>query len=259
MENDSTKKVLIIAGAGAVENAWHPIIVAIKNLFGIETDADGANFILAREVYLNKFYSTIKHPQAPKLSEISKNNLSLLKKEITKQIINSQQKKEIRIRANFFNIIENYIRKKKLLVVTTNWDKVVDSSFEEFFKLNGFSNLPRVFHLHGSVDNPENLYLPSEITPELYRTKEQENLIGKDHSIFSNILKEANEIIFYGISLDPLDVELTMNLSRVIQFSNLEKVVVVNPEHEKICNRLKLILFNKKINIEFINPANFPN
>lgn len=248
------KHILIIIGAGAVENAWNPIIAAINNVFGIETDEDGANLVLAREVYLCRFYSSIKHPTAPKLLEIRK-NLTALKEEIALQIGIAQLKRELRIRDEFYKILGKYVSNRNVSVVTTNWDNVVDEAINELFMRYDVSEQPEILHLHGNIDSPDSFYLPSEITPEPYRDKEQEKLIGTNHIRFGEALQKAHEVIFYGISLDPLDVELTLSLSGASVLSNLEKVIIVNPEFEKTSNRIKLILSHKKdITLELVNP-----
>ncbi|WP_409415732.1 hypothetical protein [Flavobacterium sp. PS2] len=51
--------IVIIVGAGAVENAWNPVINAIKTFTDLTVDADGANGFFARLIYLLRFYSKI--------------------------------------------------------------------------------------------------------------------------------------------------------------------------------------------------------
>lgn len=51
-----------IIGAGAVENAWQPVIDALQPLFAYPMDGDAAYCVLARMVYLMRFYSTGTFP-----------------------------------------------------------------------------------------------------------------------------------------------------------------------------------------------------
>ena len=60
-------KIVIIVGAGAVENAWVPIVNAIKVFRDQTVDIDCANCFLARLIYLLRFYT----PSRPRLSLFS--------------------------------------------------------------------------------------------------------------------------------------------------------------------------------------------
>ena len=106
------------------------------------------------------------------------------------------------------------------------------------------------FHLHGSVLNPKTLYLPSEIAKEPYRSKEDSLQLLKNHSSVLHAVSECNRTILYGISLDPLDAELSQILSLGWDSMNTKEIVVINPDYKKVTKRVKLLLNDENRNIK---------
>jgi hypothetical protein len=47
----------LIVGAGAVENAWRPVLRALQPYYDFPLTEDGANCILARLIYLLRWYA----------------------------------------------------------------------------------------------------------------------------------------------------------------------------------------------------------
>ena len=56
------ERIALLIGTGSVENAWNPVLKAFKEVTGLETTPDGANFIFAKWIYLLRFFSTIPNP-----------------------------------------------------------------------------------------------------------------------------------------------------------------------------------------------------
>ncbi|MBL0183689.1 MAG: hypothetical protein IPP96_15965 [Chitinophagaceae bacterium] len=54
---DHKNKIAIIVGAGAVENAWNPILQIFNPMMQGGVDSDTANCIFARMIYLLRIYS----------------------------------------------------------------------------------------------------------------------------------------------------------------------------------------------------------
>jgi hypothetical protein len=52
-----TQKTAFIVGAGAVENAWEPIIRAIQPYFNFDLSGDSANSFPARLVYVLRWWA----------------------------------------------------------------------------------------------------------------------------------------------------------------------------------------------------------
>lgn len=257
------KTVVLIVGAGAVENAWLPIYKSFQNVFESSIDdADSANFQFTRLVYLLRFYSAAKFAETTKDAlENAKRKITELKHEIVKQLNLAQQSQELKVRSHFETLLMNFIFKEeiKFAVISTNWDTVVNEAINKFAKKIKHGKTINTFHLHGSIEKPNSLYLPSEITCENYRSVEEDNEHGVNQAILLSILKKANQIILYGISLDPLDAELNQTIFASLKNEDLQEIVVINPECKKVSSRVKLLLqeTNRNIKISCYNPLKY--
>nr|WP_298996059.1 hypothetical protein [uncultured Allomuricauda sp.] len=241
------KNITFVVGAGAVENAWNPVIRAINKIEGIETNCDGANFLFARYIYLLKFYSTIaKAGKYPEMFEMMNTNIRILKNNIAEELKKAQNSGEIQPRENFKEIVDKFVMPKenRASLVTTNWDNVIGLEINKIYRSNNPNTNFKIesFHIHGSIESPDELYLPSEITQEIYRTKEEEMKLGSNHGSLMSLLEKGNRTVLYGISLDPLDAELNQTLGAGISSPNIEEVIIINPSHEIVANRVKLLL-----------------
>ncbi len=257
----NNKSIALVVGAGAVENSWNPIIRAFKKVCKWELDADGANFSFARIIYLMRFYSQIKHPEAKENFDVMKENITILKEQIAEELKIAQATGEIYERKAFKAVLEKFIfsNSNRFCLISTNWDTVIDNSINSYIKLNNIMHSDlKTFHIHGSINSPEHMYLPSEITNESYRTEEEDKLHGSNHASMISLLHEANTIVIYGLSLDPLDAELSQALFAGMDSKKLEKIIIVNPDHTKIAKRMLLLLNTRgnmtKVKIECYNP-----
>lgn len=175
-----------------------------------------------------------------------KSNISILKQSISSELEKAQNNGELKPRTNFKEIVDKFVSSNvdKAVLVTTNWDEVIDISINKLYR----SNYPtpnsdiECFYIHGNIKTPNELYLPSEITQESYRTREEEMKLGKDHGSLMSLLEKGNKTILYGISLDPLDAELNQTLAAGWSSPNLEEIIIINPSHEKVAERVKLLL-----------------
>ena len=241
------KNITFIVGAGAVENSWNPVIRAISNTFNIETNSDGANFLFARNVYLLKTYSIFaKRDHYPQIFDIAKSNISILKQNIASELKKAQISGEIKPRKNLQEIVNKFVTLDvdKVALVSTNWDEVIDMAINKLYRWGRHPLTKDIdcYHIHGSISLPDMLYLPSEITLENYRSRNEENKMGDNHRFFMSLLSEVNKTILYGISLDPLDAELNQSLAAGWVSQNLEEVIIINPDHERVAKRVKLLL-----------------
>ena len=57
-----------------------------------------------------------------------------------------------------------------------------------------------------------------------------------------DMLRNANRSVLYGISLDPLDAELNQTLASGWLSANMKEIIIVNPQHDKVAKRVKLLL-----------------
>jgi hypothetical protein len=122
-------KIAIIVGAGAVENAWRPIINAINVVTDQTVDIDGANCFFARLIYLLRFYSKIPLTDAKSLLEISKENAEILKNGICEEIKIAQSKGILKPRNEFRKILRKFVfneSRNSVCLISTYWDTVID-------------------------------------------------------------------------------------------------------------------------------------
>lgn len=255
-------KIAIITGAGAVENAWEPILKIFKPLMEDEVDADVINCHFAKLIYLLRIYSSASDKMAVENLEFEKETMKQLKDLISEHIKIYQQNGILRARKEFKDILAKFVfaaADNLFGLVSTNWDTVIDKEADEIVK-EVYVDLTstKCFHLHGSIDSPEHLYLPSETSKENYRSKEDNDRHGYNHFATLKFLKEARQIILYGISLEPLDAELIQILNSTFTTSNnLREIIIVNPDFKRIRKRIKALLFPKNdISIKCFVPEN---
>lgn len=143
--------------------------------------------------------------------------------------------------------------------VTTNWDTVIDVEADRWVKEKYLDiESAKVFHIHGSIEAHEHIYLPSETSMENYRSDDENDKVGYAHFATYELLKEANVIILYGLSLDPLDAELSLLLNGTFTSSKtLREVIIVNPNYQVVRKRVKILLFRKTgIAVRCFDPKN---
>ncbi len=178
-----------------------------------------------------------------KLSDFSE-----FKLRISKAIYTYELKRKIYPRREFFLFLDKFIFQEgiEFISISTNWDTVIDKAinYEHPGKYE-------TFHLHGIITNPDMLYLPSEVAMEPYRSEQDRKTILEYHASFMHAITESHSVILYGLSLDPLDAELSEILSYGLDSSNIKEIIIINPDHERISKRVKLLLASwiRKVNV----------
>ena len=235
-------KIVIVVGAGAVENAWQPVIRALRKDFfhdkNLEFDGDCANSYLARIVYLLRFYSAADSDLLVELMDQTKR----LKKKICAELKIAQDNREIKARPQLKSILEKFVFKEEgssFLIVNANWDTVMD---KEIIRLSSpyYENLSAI-HIHGDIATSGSLYLPSEVTIEPYRTEAERSEIGGIHRGIWEAMEKANTTILYGLSLDPLDAELCQTLAVGWSSPENRNIIIIDPQHDIIAKRVRLL------------------
>ncbi len=248
------ERVCLLTGAGAIENAWKPIIRILEPDYKFVFDIDSSNFFLALLVYQLRAVALDENPQSKKHLELILRDYHLIKSELCRSLVFAEKHKEIFVRKEFYSILDKFIFHKhiKSVQITTNWDTVIDNALNYYGHSTEGGKIGRLetFHLHGSVLNPKTLYLPSEIAKEPYRSKEDSLQLLKNHSSVLHAVSECNRTILYGISLDPLDAELSQILSLGWDSMNTKEIVVINPDYKKVTKRVKLLLNDENRNIK---------
>lgn len=93
------------------------------------------------------------------------------------------------------------------ILISANWDTVVDEEVQRILAApsNKFGMEINGFHIHGSIYDLYEFYLPSEHTKELYRTRIEKKKFDKKNATFMhNVMKVKHSIIFLvlGFCLD---------------------------------------------------------
>jgi hypothetical protein len=93
---------------------------------------------------------------------------------------------------------------------------------------------------------------------ENYRSDDENYKLGYNHFTTLKFLKEAKTILLYGLSLDPLDAELSLLLSGAFAGNKtIQEVIIINPNYQLVRKRVKIVLFRKNhITIRCFHPEN---
>lgn len=243
MNPSSNKISCIIAGAGAIENAWKPILTALRDQHRCELTPDGANLFLARMVYLLRWWALSPGDFAKSQFEAHMAYVSELKERIASEIRNSQANGEIRHRDTLRPLFEKFIEpySPAFGLISTNWDSVIPDAIKEVLD-SDFDLQVHPLHVHGTAEKAATMYLPSEVTKEPYRTTAEDYEIGVNHSTMIAKLENVGRVILYGLSVDPLDAELAQTLAAGWSNPNLTEIFIVDPQHKIVGHRVNLLL-----------------
>lgn len=237
------KRVALIVGTGAVENSWEPILQAIEEVFDITTTPDGANCLFARDVYLARYFAST--PKRKKDLDGILTQITLLKTFIAMYLMAAQRQKIIRPRKELKKILQKFIFHKDVaaILISANWDTVIDDEIQRILKLklNKFGMEINGFHIHGSVAEFTELYLPSEHCNETYRNKEETKKLEQQTALFVHNVEIADKVILYGLSLDPLDAELSQAIGSCCGEGKLKEIIIINPDYQKVAERVKVL------------------
>lgn len=253
-------KIAILFGAGAVENAWEPLLNCFRPINGNETDADTANFLFAKSICAMRLYS--KLPEGAKQLKEEQETVSLMKEVICDSLKLAQKTGMLKPRKEFEAILNKFVfgNPNNLFgFISTNWDTVIDAEADRWVKQKYFDiESAKVFHIHGSIEEHEHLYLPSETSMQNYRSDAENYKLGYGHFTTYQFLLEANVIIIYGLSLDPLDAELSLLLNGAFtQSKKIREIIIINPDYQKIRKRVKILLFPRTdTTIRYFKPEN---
>lgn len=194
----------LITGAGAVVNAWDPVIRALQPYYDFPLTSDSANSILARLIYLLRWFSCLKTEHGATQYKVHLELLNEIKISISRELKEAQSSGEITARTSLIACAKFFLlsHSKKFLYATTNWDSVgSDAIKKELNKTHHINIYP--LHIHGHIDTPSGIYLPTEMVKEPYRSNEEEMTLGTMHGTTWRALEPATRIILFGLSLSP--------------------------------------------------------
>jgi hypothetical protein len=238
---DDDGLTVLVVGAGAVRNAWDPVLRALRHYHGFDVTPDGANSFLARLVYLLRWHATVPGPEKQHLEVFPTTYRDVCQK-IRAELRLAQEKGELRVHPEFTSVVRRFLnRGSRFAVINTNWDTVVDKALSSLLGADERSGVEAA-HLHGSVWNDSPLYLPSELMREPYRQSNEYNFLGGLHLGAMNTLDRARRVVLYGVSISPLDAELCQTLASGWDNPTLESIEIVVPDHEVVAHRANLML-----------------
>lgn len=258
--NKKSTRIAFIFGAGAVENAWKPIQDAIEKVYGFKTTPDSANCQLSRDVYLARFMAI--HKNKAGLNDMLL-RMKTLKQQICYELYHAQKDGKIKARKELQAILEKFlfVDNTAAFLISTNWDTVIDDEILRLAELeiNKYGMDIDGFHIHGSIFDKHGLYLPSEHAYEPYRNKKEIKNFGDRTGIFVYHVEIADTIILYGLSIDPLDAELSQAIASSWS-KKLKQIIIINPDYKTVAERIKLLNeLSHKIVIKCFDPSDLEN
>ena len=226
----------LLLGSGAVRNSWVPVNRALAETFGFVPAADGGNLAFATLVFQLRWLHTPK-PKAKMLPkavaafrEQRLREFNKLRAQIARELDMAVGGGELVVRPELEMIERSYFTDGIQRVITTNWDGTIDA------------RLPHadICHLHGHVENSNTLYLPSESVEEPYReVDERQYLRDRIAHAFSLLDEKTHHLVIWGLSLSPLDVELSILLGEALPGWRECRVTVIDPRPRDVAERVR--------------------
>jgi len=227
---------VFLVGTGAAEGAWDPVLQAIRDVdshaFGC-VESDLANFYMAKLVAVFRAIRASEAHGKPLASPIPE-QLQKLKRQISTLLKGATSSQALRLRPFFREVVARPEWGSSMVFVTTDWDELIEEAFPK----------ATVHHVHGSISDPDSLFLPSDFAFDCAHNSDVRNkmLIAQGKCIEE--LWKARTVVIYGLSLDPLDSELAAVCATGFNQERLERIVIYNLESARQCiqGRVKLLL-----------------
>jgi len=224
---------ILLAGSGAVENAWDPVFRAITKVrTKVTDDIECANLFMARLVFDARFFANAAENARMKGSDsyavpekAAKLNLQLFRSCLASELSQSVRTTKLQLRKEQLAEVKSLLRGETSLV-TTNWE------LDSFKPINPHHSIA----LHGEIENPNSLYLPAETSFD--RNVNDENGVthtNNHHNAMSH-LESAHTIVLWGLGLNALDAELSVVFSEAFHYKNINEteyeiyIFDLNPE-----------------------------
>jgi hypothetical protein len=245
VQEQAERRVVLFAGAGAVERSWEPVRRALRRTFPTLLTAGNADFAVAHLVYQLRLACSRASTENPAhaLGEQLRDRLERVRREIAGELLRAQDAGELRTHASFDRAVQRLALagNAALTLITTNWDEVVDRRVSELCGPSRAKQLS-IHHLHGRLSEPGSLYLPSEMRCEPYRNEPETRALDALHAAAMRHLERADRMVVYGVSLSPLDVELAFALGEVGRRGQLADIHVIDTDACAVAERLSITL-----------------
>src|SRR5262245_8580072 len=122
-----------LVDAGAVENAWAPVVRALQPYCAAKLTGSGANFLMAQLVYQLRWFAGVDEEIGRRAVAQLKDHLVAIRAAISRELITAQSSGELRVRREFAQIVNKLLlpRTDEFLLLSTNWDLVVEGALRE--------------------------------------------------------------------------------------------------------------------------------
>ncbi|WP_147456090.1 hypothetical protein [Leptospira stimsonii] len=224
----------VITGTGSEENSWEPVKRVLKKHYGQFPEND-PNYIFADLINrLRWLHYQASHPLKKELSERAVEAYfriltfyETIKTDICEELRISTENKEIKLRS-YIDCIEREYVDENTNFITTNWDLLLEKRFKN------------IYHLHGTVENPQSLFLPSESIEEYFRPLN--SFLAKMYgSVMNIVVPKTERLIVYGLSLNALDSEVGLVIEDgFTSVTTLSEVVIIDINPEKVMEKINL-------------------
>ncbi len=255
---------VFLVGSGAIENAWPPVCAAIDEVSphsGVGNDPDAANFWFSQFVQRRRLLATINKMTDEQLSAQMGSNdpqRTASVRRLTKEKMDDLRDDDARLKSTIARNLKNdsvtlrmdFRRaasafKGSAAFVTTNWDLAIERALKEV----GID--PKVVvHLHGHVDEPKWMLLPSELPEEPYRSPAEVAQMAKYQRRWA-FFNAAKRIVVYGLSLSPLDASVAHALGMGLdepKSGSAGEIIVMNcgkEETARVAKRVRMTCLPK--------------
>jgi hypothetical protein len=233
--SNSLSRVLFLAGAGAVKDSWRPVFNALGNVGPADTEwcPELANQFMATAVHAARF-AWYGNPQDATRREL----LLTPRNQVRDSIADELREFRSAPQEGFDRAWEKWVPAgSECLVATTNWDRVLD---EHLMASKGL----HVVHMHGVCPqnhNASELYLPTETAFEPYFDQNDRQSFLGAHKILVDFAARATRLVLYGLSVSPLDAELSTWLMAILDGRCIKDVVLVDPNFALVEKRLRVV------------------
>lgn len=243
--SDVKAKATCIIGTGAVEGAWDPVLSAVRDIaeFRHVETPDGANAAMARLVFLARNIETWKQAEVgDDRGDLAKENVAQvmgqLRSRISENLKRAHGAGTVRVRHAFRRVIREFLEREvdAAYFLTTNWDPAVEVA------LGDIEPSYRPMYIHGSTQDPSCMHLPAEVASEPYRTVVERDKSLHLHRQVMNCVDESTHLVLYGLSLSPLDAELSQMIASGTHKSGILKITVVDPRFIEVIERVRSLI-----------------
>lgn len=208
-------RTAFLLGSGINQRSWEPVIRAINRAapdFHV-TDAETANsyfalHVLHRKLVMLRARRAPEDTEAQRLLQAAEADDEALKRAIAEELRDARLRGDLRIRESLLGVLREPRFEGSCLLMTTNWDRCLEALLHRHGHV-----ATNVFHLHGDESEPRTMLLPSEVTGEDYRSADDQPAMDARRGGLWRWLARAEQVCIFGLSLSPLDAELTLAIS----------------------------------------------